>query len=90
MSNIKKKDGWARVVNGQPKIGQFSERSRTTKISDIHAFTEMTGDKNPVHYDDELAKKQDRSVPRTQQRFKSLDIRSSAGVGRRAWQGHRA
>jgi acyl dehydratase len=54
MSNIKKKDGWVRVVNGQPKIGQFSERSRTTKISDIHAFTEMTGDKNPVHYDEDL------------------------------------
>ena len=57
MSNIEKKDGWAGVLNGQPKIGQSSERSRTTKMSDITAFTEMTGDKNPVHYDEELAKK---------------------------------
>ena len=57
MSNIVKKDGWAGVVNGQPKIGQFIERCRTTKMSDIYAFTEMTGDKNPVHYDEELAKK---------------------------------
>ena len=57
MSETQKKDGWVGVVNGKPKIGQFSERSRTTKISDIHAFTEMTGDKNPVHYDEELARK---------------------------------
>ena len=57
MSKIEKNDGWARVLNGKPKIGQSSERSRTTKVSDITAFTEMTGDKNPVHYDEELAKK---------------------------------
>ena len=38
----------------KPKVGQFSERTRTTKMSDIHSFTEMTGDKNPVHYDEEL------------------------------------
>ncbi len=57
MSEAEKKDGWVGVVNGKPKIGQFSERSRITKLSDIHAFTEMTGDKNPVHYDEELAKK---------------------------------
>ena len=57
MSNIEQKDGWVGVSNGQPKIGQFSQRSRTTKMSDIHAFTEMTGDKNPVHYDEKLAKK---------------------------------
>ena len=57
MSALEKKDGWLGVLNGQPKVGQFSERSRTTKMSDIHAFTEMTGDKNPVHYDEELAKK---------------------------------
>ena len=57
MSNTVKKDGWVGVLNGQPKIGQFSSRSRTTKMSDIHSFTEMTGDKNPVHYDEELAKK---------------------------------
>jgi len=51
------KDGWAGVVNGKPSIGQTSERSRVTVMNDIHAFTEMTGDRNPVHYDEELAKK---------------------------------
>ena len=57
MSNTEKKDGWVGVLNGRPKTGQFSERSRTTKMADIQLFTEMTGDKNPVHYDKELAKK---------------------------------
>ena len=57
MSNNVKKDGWAGVVNGQPKIGQFTERCRITKMNYIHAFTEMTGDKNPIHYDERLAKK---------------------------------
>jgi len=52
-----KKDGWAGVIKGKPVIGQIAERVRTTKLNDIHAFTEMSGDRNPVHYDEELAKK---------------------------------
>ena len=52
-----KKDGWAGVTKGKPKIGDSITRTRTTRMEDIHAFTEMTGDRNPVHYDEELAKK---------------------------------
>ena len=52
-----KKDGWANVTNGKPYVGQVGERSRTTRLEDIHAFTDMTGDRNPVHYDEALAKK---------------------------------
>lgn len=51
------KDGWAGVVKGKPAVGQSAERSRTTTMADIHAFTEMTGDRNPVHYDKDLAEK---------------------------------
>lgn len=51
------KDGWAGVIKGRPEQGQVAERSRTTRMEDIHAFTEMTGDRNPVHYDEALAKK---------------------------------
>jgi len=51
------KNGWVNVTDGKPSVGQSSERSRVTQMSDIHAFTEMTGDRNPVHYDEELAKK---------------------------------
>jgi acyl dehydratase len=51
------KDGWAGVIKGKPEAGQSAERSRTTCKQDIVSFTEMTGDRNPVHYDEELAKK---------------------------------
>ena len=51
------KDGWTGVVNGKPKVGDMAERSRSTCMKDIVSFTEMTGDRNPVHYDEDLAKK---------------------------------
>ncbi len=50
-------DGWAGTVHGKPQVGQAAERSRTTRMSDISAFTEMTGDRNPLHYDETLARK---------------------------------
>ena len=53
----KSKDGWIGVIKCKPDIGQFAERSRKTCILDITSFTEMTGDRNPVHYDEQLAKK---------------------------------
>lgn len=55
MSDTTKKDGWAGVIKGKPAVGQSAERSRTTSMRDIEAFTEMTGDRNPVHYDRPLA-----------------------------------
>jgi acyl dehydratase len=48
-------DGWAGVVNGKPPLGAFAERTRTTRLSDIEAFTAITGDRNPLHYDRALA-----------------------------------
>ena len=50
-------DGWAGVVKGRPQVGQSAQRSRITAMQDIVAFTEMTGDRNPVHYDAALAQK---------------------------------
>src|SRR5689334_3337550 len=49
------KDGWVGVVKGRPQVGAFAERTRRTRISDIEAFTDMTGDRNPLHYDQKLA-----------------------------------
>lgn len=49
--------GWVGVINGRPEPGASAERSRTTGQADIEAFTAMTGDRNPVHYDDALAAK---------------------------------
>lgn len=49
------KDGWAGVVRGRPKVGDAAERSRQTRAEDIVAFSDMTGDMNPLHYDRALA-----------------------------------
>ncbi len=49
------KDGWSGVVRGKPRVGQSAERSRATSMQDVERFTEMTGDRNPVHYDRSLA-----------------------------------
>jgi acyl dehydratase len=36
-------------------IGQTARRSRVVGARDIELFTEITGDRNPLHYDAELA-----------------------------------
>jgi len=38
-----------------PDIGAVARRSRTVTGRDIALFTEITGDRNPIHYDAELA-----------------------------------
>lgn len=50
-------DGWAGVIRGKPQVGQSAERSRPTSMRDVELFTEMTGDRNPVHYDEALAER---------------------------------
>ncbi|MCU9847967.1 MaoC family dehydratase [Defluviimonas sp. WL0024] len=49
--------GWTGVIKGKPAPGQVATRCRTTRMEDIAAFTDMTGDRNPVHYDEALARK---------------------------------
>lgn len=36
-------------------VGQTARRTRTVQARDIELFTEMTGDRNPLHYDESLA-----------------------------------
>ena len=45
-------DAWP---NGAPKVGQKAERSRTVGPRDIELFTEISGDRNPLHYDEAAA-----------------------------------
>ena len=42
--------------NGAPRVGQTAERSRTIGPKDIELFTEISGDRNPLHYDTEAVK----------------------------------
>jgi acyl dehydratase len=37
------------------QVGDSATRTRTVRAQDIELFTELTGDRNPVHYDEELA-----------------------------------
>ena len=42
-------------TTGIPPVGSWARRSRTVTAEDIVRFTEMTGDRNPLHYDEEVA-----------------------------------
>jgi acyl dehydratase len=48
-------DTTAAWPHGAPLVGQRAERSRTIGSRDIELFTEISGDRNPLHYDVELA-----------------------------------
>ena len=37
------------------KIGDRAQRTRTVSARDIELFTELTGDRNPLHYDEDRA-----------------------------------
>ena len=41
--------------HGIPPVGSTARRSRTVTAEDIVRFTDMTGDRNPLHYDEQLA-----------------------------------
>lgn len=41
--------------NGRPALGDRADRSRPVSSRDIELFTAMSGDRNPLHYDPELA-----------------------------------
>lgn len=42
--------------SGAPKVGQTAELTRKVMTRDIELFTAISGDRNPLHYDQELAK----------------------------------
>ena len=40
---------------GIPAVGQTARRSRKVTSRDIELFTEISGDRNPLHYNEEIA-----------------------------------
>jgi acyl dehydratase len=38
-----------------PRVGATASRTRTIQARDIELFTELTGDRNPLHYDADAA-----------------------------------
>ena len=41
---------------GMPTVGATAQRSRTVTADDIEAFTAISGDRNPIHYDEAVAR----------------------------------
>lgn len=42
-------------LSDMPKVGDVARRSRTVESADIERFSAMTGDHNPLHYDEAVA-----------------------------------
>jgi acyl dehydratase len=38
-----------------PRVGDIGRRTRVVRKRDIELFTELTGDRNPLHYDEDAA-----------------------------------
>lgn len=51
-----KRDGWIGVRKGKPRVGDVAQRTRLIKDEDILRFAEITGDRNPLHFDEEIAR----------------------------------
>lgn len=47
--------GWTGTLAGAPQVGQTATLVRTVVAGDIDAFAGMTGDRNPIHFDADLA-----------------------------------
>src|SRR5262245_24795149 len=41
---------------GAPQVGDRAELSRTISTADIERFTDISGDRNPLHYDESAAR----------------------------------
>jgi acyl dehydratase len=54
------------------KVGDTAERTRTIGLEDIERFTAMTGDRNPLHYDEQAA---------TRSRFGGLIVQGGVTSG---------
>lgn len=40
-----------------PTVGDTASRARRVRAEDIELFTELTGDRNPLHYDEQAAER---------------------------------
>lgn len=49
-------DGWAGTRFGKPKVGDTASISRTFGAREVELFSEISGDRNPLHNDEAAAK----------------------------------
>src|SRR6202047_1300737 len=50
-----KTTGWNGTIRGKPDIGASAERTKRVNERDIELFAQITGDRNPLHFDAEAA-----------------------------------
>jgi acyl dehydratase len=48
--------GWIGTIKGMPAVGAAATRRKSMTRRDIELYTEITGDRNPLHYDEEAAR----------------------------------
>ncbi|UZG60323.1 MaoC family dehydratase [Rhodococcus opacus] len=51
------KDPWANIKGGKPRVGDVAEGSMTLTPEKTKAFADISGDHNPLHFDEEAAKR---------------------------------
>ena len=52
-----KTTGWDGTTRGKPEAGTSAERTKRVTERDIELFAEITGDRNPLHFDSEAARR---------------------------------
>src|SRR5699024_9095457 len=55
MENKKELDGWKGVKFGKHEKGSTAETTKELTLADIELFSALTGDRNPLHTNKELA-----------------------------------
>jgi acyl dehydratase len=49
-------DAWSRTRFGRPEVGATASLQRTLGSREVELFSEMTGDRNPLHVDESAAR----------------------------------
>ncbi len=57
MAHVHETDGWRGTARGRPAPGDSAQRSRLVTSRDLELFAEMTGDRNPLHFDQAAAER---------------------------------
>jgi acyl dehydratase len=52
-----KTSGWNGTIRGKPEVAASAERTKRVDEHDIELFAAITGDRNPLHFDGEAARR---------------------------------
>jgi acyl dehydratase len=48
---------WEATIRGKPEVGASIERTKRVDERDVELFAQITGDRNPLHFDREVARR---------------------------------